>query len=208
MIFTVAQRVIDRRQAVFRNELILECNKKKLEGNYRKELYIPWIKEILEYTIPYEVATAKGEKYLTQTEISCLQNILNRTNWLQPETKECVETLYDLFEYQRRMEECMDMYEFVMLSVSSSLGDKGEYDLSDDIKIKIFKSALLRRRLGNHNRSLYGLLWNDEQRKKEQHPVRRGVDVKKELQKCICFCEMDNEWEHIKFYEKKIREGM
>ena len=106
------------------------------------------------------------------------------------------------------MEECFDVYELVMGTIASDLGNKGEYDLSDEIGLKILMGGLIYRRLGWIYSELYDLLWNDIQRGKNQHQVKRGADTKKELLKCIYFCEMSGDLHHLSFYKRVLEEGM
>ncbi len=205
----VSLDIPENRQAISRNELINEYNREiQNNGRLDKQVYIERLKEILGYTIPYEIAITSGEKYLTQNELSCLQNIMSRMDWTYPEKEQCVQALYDLLEHQREIEDCLNMYEFVMGTVASHLGNKGEYDISDEIKIKILHNTIWNRRLGVIDSAMYGLLWNDVQRKKEQHPVKRDVDVREELQKCRYLCEMCFDKRGMMFFEKKLKEGM
>ena len=205
----VSLDIPENRQAMERNELINEYNKEvHKKGSLDKQVYIERLKEILGYTIPYEVAIASGEKYLTQNELSCLQNIMNRMDWTDEELEQLVQVLYDLFENQRQIEECLNMYEFVMGLIASQLGNKGEYDRSDEIEIKILKTTLMHRRLGVINSALYGLLWNDVQRKKEQHLMLEDVVIKKELQKCKYLCEVWKDNIGLEFFEEKLKKGM
>ena len=199
----------ENRQAIRRNEIVNDVNRKFMnKEQVDRRVWIEQIKEALSYTIPYEVAIASGEKYLTQNELSCIQNIVTKLTWDAPEMKECIKTLYELFEQQRNIRECLAAYEFVMGTVASKLGDRGEYDISDEIVEKILKSTLMNRRSGVVAKEMYGLLWNDVQREKNQHPVKRGVDVKKELELCIRFCMMHKYTYKIPFYHRKIEEGM
>lgn len=205
----VSLEIPENRQAIARSELINEYNRElQNNGNLDKQVYIEKLKEILGYTIPYEIAIAPGEKYLTQNELSCLQNIMSRMDWSNKELESMVEVLYDWFENQRQIEDCLNMYEFVMGLIASHLGDKGEYDRSDEIEMKILKNTLIHRRLSVIDSALYGLLWNDVQRKKEQHLVLEDVVVKKELQKCKCLCEMWKDTIGMEFFEEKLKNGM
>ena len=122
--------------------------------------------------------------------------------------KQCLVALCELYEEYRRLEECFDMYEFVMGAVASELGNKAEYDLSDKISMKILKNSLLYRRMGVLYEEIYALLWNDVQREKNQHPVKRGVDIKKELQKCIMLCEMCGDTHQIPFLIDALENGV
>lgn len=154
----VSLEIPENKQAVRRVEIISEWNKQKREKeSIDKRFFVEQLKEALGYTIPYEIAVAEGEKYLTQNELSCLQNILNRLDWTYPEMRQCVEALYHLFEEQRAMKECFGMYEFVMGIVASKLGNKGEYDYADAIGLKILKNTLIYRKLGNIYEEMYSL---------------------------------------------------
>ena len=173
----------ENRQILKRSEIVNEFWK----GNLSKEDYVKQLKEVISYTIPYEMAIASGEKYLTNSEISCMQNIITKIDWSYPELKECIEALYDLFENQKQIENCLNMYEFVMGIVSSRFGNRKEYDISDEINSKILSYIITNRRLGAIHTVIYELLWNNVQRKKEQHLIVDGVVIKKQLLKCIYF---------------------
>ena len=94
------------------------------------------------------------------------------------------------------------------VAVSSQLGNKGEYDISDDINVKILNSTLIHRRFRVIHRIMYELIWTDVQRKKEQYPTVLDVDKKQELMKCINFCEMSGALYRISFYSKKLENGI
>ena len=166
------------------------------------------MKDILEETVPYEIAVAPGEKYLTINEIVCLANIMPHSSWNQPEMQECVEAMYRLYEEQWEAKECFNAYELVMGNVASKLGDRGDYDLSDEIGLKIVQYGLLYRRLGALAKELYALLWNDAQRQKNQHLPKRGADTKKELIKCICLCEISGNLYRVPFYKNVLEKGI
>ena len=205
----VSLDIPENRQAIERNEINNEYNRRMLNKEcLDKQVYIKRLKEILGYTIPYEVAIASGQKYLTQNELICLQNIMTELDWSDVELKQLVEVFYDWFENQRQIEHCLNMYEFMMGLIASHLGNKGEYDRSDEIEMKILKTTLMHRRLGVIDSVLYGLLWNDVQRKKEQHLVLEDVVIKKELKKCKCLCEMWKDNIGLAFFEKKLKNGM
>ena len=129
-------------------------------------------------------------------------------DWTYPELEQCVQVLYDLFEHQRRIEDCLNMCEFVMGTIASHLRNKGDYDFSDEIEIKILQNTIKNRRLWVIDRGIYGLLWNDVQRKKEQYPAKREVDEKKELQKCMYFSQMCRDTYRSSFFERKLKDGM
>lgn len=194
-------------QIIRRLEISNEWNKKRMMSKEDDRRYfVEELKKALEETIPYESAIALREKYLTNNEILCLRGILTYADWSMKEMVQCVNTFLNLYEKQREIEECFDMYGFVMGAVASNLGNKGEYDLSDEIGLKILKYELIYRRIGRLHREKYALLWNAEQRKKNQHPIKRGADTKKELLKCITLCEICNDEYQLSFLKKVVKE--
>lgn len=205
----ISLEIPENKQAVQRVEAINEWNRKRInKEKLNRNSFVERIKEILNYTISYEKAVAPGEKYLTQNELHCLQNIMNGVDWTYPEMEQCVITLYELFEKQRCLTECFDMYEFAMGAVASNLGNRGEYDRSDQISLNILKNGLYYRRVGRLYKEIYAMLWNAVQREKEQHPDVQGVVNKKELLICIYLCEMSGDMHQIPFLEKALREGI
>ena len=51
------------------------CNK-RIQRKLDDALYIQNIKDALECTLPYDIAVSEGEKYLSNEEMSCMNNIL------------------------------------------------------------------------------------------------------------------------------------
>ena len=43
---------------------------------------------------------------------------------------------------------------------------------------------------------------------KQQHPAKREVDEKKELQKCMYFSQMCRDTYRSSFFERKLKDGM
>lgn len=205
----ISSDILGNLQVLRRLKLANEWNRMRAKKEkIDREYFVEQLKAALEDTIPYEVAVMPGEKYLTQNEISCLHNIMNSIDWNYPEMEQCVTMLYDLYERQRCLEECFDMYGFVMGAVASNLGNIGEYDRSDEIGLKILKYELVYRRIGRIYKEMYSLLWNAVQREKNQHPRERGVDTKKELLKCIYLCEMCGDLHQLSFLHKKLEQGI
>ncbi len=196
----VSLDIPENRQVIRRSEIINEL----LRGSLSKKNYVKQLKETIAYTISYDVVIKLEENYLTNSEISCIQNIVTQIDWTYVELKECIKVLYDVYENQKQIQNCLNMYEFVMMAVSSRLGNRKEYDISDEINKKILLHTLTNRRLGIIHSAIYGLFWNAEQRKKEQHPEEEDVVTKQELIKCIYFCEMSGNLRKIPFYNKKL----
>lgn len=168
------------RQAIERNEILVQ----KGEGTISIEEYVNGIKRVLEYTVPYNYAVIDGEQYLTNEEIICIENITLELDWTFREMEECVCALERMFERTKYLCNCIKMYEFIMLAVSSHWGDNGEYVHSNEIKRKIIKLDLQNRRIAAIHNSLYGLLWNEEQ--EFVYPDLGSLQKKREqLKRCI-----------------------
>lgn len=168
------------RQAIERNEIVMQ----KGEGIISIEEYVSGMKRVLGYTVPYNYAVMGGEQYLTNEEIICIENITLELDWTFKEMDECVCALERMFERTKYLCNCIKMYEFIMLAVSSHWGDNGEYVHSNEIKRKIIKLDLQNRRIAAIHNSLYGLLWNEEQ--EYVYPDLGSLQKKREqLKRCI-----------------------
>ncbi|MBP3609124.1 MAG: helix-turn-helix domain-containing protein [Lachnospiraceae bacterium] len=167
-------------QILLRNEIInLFSN-----GEITREEYIKYMKQALEYTVPYKAVTASGKKYLTNEEIRCIHNLTLEIDWSFAEMQECITTLLEVCETPKYAANYLKMYQFCMSVVSSCIGNKGEYIQSNEIKSRVLKLLLRNRRCGGIHEVLYGMIWNNEQCEKEQ-TIKERVDHKRELQRCI-----------------------
>ena len=173
---------------------------------YSKKEYIERLKEILNYTIPYEAVVVSGNRYLTNIEISCIQNIMFEVDWSFEEMQECITILLDVYGCLRFPGNYANMYEFIMLAVSSKLGDKGEYEESNKIMNDVIKISIKNRRLKAMDSLIYSMLWN---RKQEKNCHRqKNVFDKNELNTCISLCNLSKRIINKKFYEDRISEGI
>ena len=57
------------------------------------------------------------------------------------------------------------MYGFVMASIASAEGNRGNYDISNSINRRIVKESLRVRNTAYLHSNMYGLLWNDRMQK-------------------------------------------
>lgn len=169
------------RQAIARNEIICQYN----EGKITKREFVVQMVEALELTVPYKAVIKQGEKYLTNEELSCIQNIMVRSDDSLGEFMECEQALLEMCLKMKYPINHIRAYEFVLSTVSSRLGNVKEYDTSDAMERKIITVALKARRIKAIHGALYRLLWNYEQRKKEEMSVQTEKNIADELRKCI-----------------------
>ncbi len=163
------------RQYVDYEEVFLKFKQKKIS----REKYIARAIEILEYTLPYEVALAEikevrpkhgsvraGAKYLTNREITILTNLGSNSEgksslvyWnALKEYCECLEKKCTLAPIYSR-------YGFAMSGVANQYGSDGKYEESNRISKRIIHEALRLHNVSYVERNVYNLLWNDRTEK-------------------------------------------
>lgn len=191
---------LSNRQAIERNKLLNQIS----EGVISKEEYVNRVKSVLEYTVSYSNVVMNGEQYLTNEEIACIENITLELDWSFREMGECVNVLEGIFGMTKYLCNCIKMYEFIMLAVSSHLGNNGEYDHSNKIKKKIIKLALQNRRITAIHKSLYGLAWNEEQEYAHRKDLRIHQKRRKQLEKCIHISGLCKDEYRKKEYMKRL----
>lgn len=183
-------------QSISRIEYIYNYNL----GRYSKEEHIIKLKEVLGYTIPYEKVLASKEKYLTNVEIGCIQNIVANGKWIYDEVHECVDVLISYYNNLSFPAYYTRMYEFVMLTVACKLGDKREHDYSNQIMKNILKMSLVSRRIKAIDSLIYEILWND----KQMEGGENGRELKnEELNRCIELCDLSFRTRNRDFYFQK-----
>ena len=196
--------IVQNRQVLARIRLCNMYRSGKIDGRE----FIKRIKEILEYTIPYKAAVANIPKYMTNEELACLQNILATKLFDEPEVRECYDTLLKMYEAkEKNINNHLGMYEFVMLPLSSYMGDCGMYDKADEKDKIIFVNALYNRRLMGVMGSLYDLLWNDMQRKEQKITMHRDIAYRDELKRCMVLSLLIKKKKSYRFYHDKLRDS-
>ena len=166
------------------------------------------IKEALSCTLPYEIAVKPGAKYLTNKEINCIHSMVNWTKGKDEEKERHIALLAEQYEACERdyIIFCfINMYELVMDSVASEVGDMGQYDRSDEISLKIITECLYQRRSFGVHGGIYNLMWNNEQREKEGIPVRRQCNPEEDLKHCLVFSIIGKEKHFEEFYRRKLQ---
>ncbi len=190
------------RQVLGRVEANIQYAMRKLS---RTE-YVIRMKEVLEETISYELATAPGKKYLTHEEISCLLNIMSKAENLSVEKEQCFQTLLELYETQEHVEQYVSFYGFVMNVVSSALGNRGEYEYSDEISRRLLEMEVRNHRISGIHKALYNLMWNEEERSRQGRPVHREHNREITLQRCILLSSLCKDEFYRKGYIKRLSE--
>lgn len=196
---------IANQQVIMNEEALSEWDK----GVITNDEYCERMKKALELTLPYEAFMRPGEKYLTHSEQTCVQNMMLGMDVDSEEYKICLqrlEEMYQAYPENELQEGVSSMYEFLMLFVGSKLGNRGEYDRADKYNQIIVPECLRLHRLASIPSGLYDRLWNHKQRKLQGIPVLRELDAKAELTRCIRLSELGRKGRKKRFYEKKLAE--
>lgn len=191
------------RQVMARYRLLQE----KYAGEVSGDMYRQRVTEVLEITLPLEAALSDVEKYMTNEELQCIQNMALYEDMENPQTVQCIGTLrgfYSYFEEREIVDAYMGMYEMVMRQVVSCLGDQGEYEESDAISRRVLRECLLCRRANLVESYLYCIYWNSMEQQKRNIPHHKVRNKKEELKRYLNWAIMIKDFHGIEFYERKI----
>ena len=196
----ISMEIPSNRQFLMRKEVI---NRYKC-GEIVREEYIRGIKNALECTISYNRVVLSGKKYLTNEEIACIQNITAETDSKYSGNREGISVLRSICAQPKYPENYLRMYEFIMASVASYLGNEGDYDESNKIEHRLIKLLLTNRKGGGLHEAIYEILWNSEQKyqKKNTVPGKKGNEY--ELKRCINLSAMFRNKVREQFYKEKL----
>lgn len=144
-----------------------------------KEQALRELKEAVEYTMPMECIQNSEELYLTSEETTCLINMAEVLgNHEINQYHKLVWEIAKQYEEQDTVNENISMYEFIMGHVASTLGNVGEYEVSNEISKRIIRENLLLHRLGNVADGVYNMAYNYRDQKTscyEQEVWKREV---------------------------------
>lgn len=200
----IPMEIPSNRQAIVRNEIICQYN----ENEISRAEFVSEMVDALEITVPYKAAIRKGEKYLTNEELSCIQNIMVKADNSFCEFQECEQTLLEMCYKMKYPLSYIRVYEFVLVFVSGRLGNIKEYEKSDEMERKIIDLSLKAKRIKAIHGALYGLLWNSMQRKDENKHILTQKDITDELVKCINMSTLCKNTVREKKYKDKLEQIM
>ena len=186
--------ISSNRQVLIRKEITNLFNCSKIS----KDEYIRRMKEALNCTVSYERVASSEELYLTNEEISCIQNITLELEQESEDMKKCISILIRICKKSRYAINYLRMYEYIMATVSSYYGDSKKYMESNMIKRTLIKLLLVNRRIRGLHEAIYGLLWNDEKQKK----VTRKYKAE-QLNRCVLISSLCNDYDRKTIYKNK-----
>ncbi len=174
-----------------------------IEGKISKEEFAIRMENALKCTLNIDNIFNVDELYLTEMEMACIRKKMRVIE--NTEKVRYVELLIHFFEqYERKKElsDCIVMFEFIMVCVTSELGNMGKYQEAVNLDKKVLRESLRYRRLWSVSNLLYEVLWN------EQNINNGRVNCKEimteRLHQCIVFSHFCQQQYKEKFLREKI----
>ena len=161
----------------------------------------------LELTLPYRAFLEEGQKYLTISEQTCIQNLMLAMDKKSPEFLLCLHRLEEIYlPYAKAeiFEAVSGKYEYIMGYAARTWTNMGQYDKSDEYGSSITHGCLRFHRLIYLHDSLYDRLRNYSQRKTEGIPTDQELDTKKELTRCLLLSRFLKHKYSEDFFKKKL----
>lgn len=176
------------RQYIERTQIYIKFGFGKISA---KEM-IQQLIRLLEYTISFENATKRGEKYLTNAEIQCLLNIALYTEYLGDNI--IFDMLLELCKQMERDEGILEhiaVWELIMTNVANTYGNRSKYNESDAVNTMVMKQCIHCYRMNSLDLNLYIHTWNCGQRQKNNIPVLQGYQEEVYLKRCMSLCQIN-----------------
>ncbi|MCM1118348.1 MAG: hypothetical protein NC543_03215 [bacterium] len=193
------------KQTLMRENVLSRWKNREMES----DAFCRAMREVLELTLPFEAFLKEGEKYLTYQEQSCIHSMLQGMDRDSAEFWTAIERFEDMYrpiidsELQGAY---AGIYNLIMNLVASELGNKGEFDRSDQYSDITTTGCLRFRRLGELSNSLYNRCWNHAERRRRSIPTSLSLDEKKELYKCLLLSRLDKQKNNETFFRKMLEQ--
>ncbi len=164
------------------------------------------LRSLLERNIPLENLEAAGEAYLTCGELECLHSMAIRAEGEERERYIMLsQNLCRHWKDDNMIKAHMSIYELLMRSAASYLGDIGEYRQSDEIADRIIRESLAMGRLNMTGSCLYCRFWNRQEGEKQKGSAVPASYARRELQKCIQLARFCKQTSQERFLVEKLK---
>lgn len=185
----------------------LEATLDWMESKITCKEYAEKEEEALQCTLNLKELIIKREIFLTEMEVSC---ICNKIHGMKGEDKRkqinFLLCLFDLFERENILSDCIVMYEYVIRYVASELGNAGEYQNAIRLDKKILKEDYVCRRVWLIGFLLYDILWNEIRQGIESGQPLEKEKMTKRLNQCRLFSHFCKQTFYEEFYDEKARQ--
>ncbi len=171
-------------------------NRKFRTGEIDKLRYLHNMEKIIEMTMPRN-PKCLPEDYVSVMEITILKNMA-----FGADVQDYQNSLISKCEkyYKKHMKNHASLYEFIMGTVASRLGDKKQYTESNHISKFIIEQALWQHRVHAIHRNMFNIAWN-KAKSRDEYYEKSIYDA---LNYCASLSSFCKDYKTEMFYNKKI----
>ncbi|MDE7477235.1 MAG: helix-turn-helix transcriptional regulator [Lachnospiraceae bacterium] len=178
-----------------------------MEGKITVKEFVIKVEAALQCTLNTERFCYTDETYLTEMEMTCIRQ---RIQGLDKEDKrKQIDFLLHFFqrvEKENKISDYIAMYEFVMVCVTSELGNMGEFQFASELDKKVLRELLNCRRLYEIHSLIYDILWNDKEQRLTVGKMIEKEKMTDGLRQCIILSHFCKRTFKEKFYYNKINQ--
>ena len=203
----ICLEIPENEQYVMEAEVSLDL----MEGEITEEEFVLRVENVLRCTLNTKRVLDTGrlyeldEVYLTEMEMACIrQGIRGLDNAGKRKQINFLLCFFEKLEKENRVADYISMYEFVMVCITSELGNMREYLFAKELDKKVLKELLKCRRFYEIHSLIYDILWNDKEQKltvKETIEKEKMTDC---LRQCIILSHFCKRLFEEKFYSDKM----
>ena len=194
-------RIPHNKQEFQRLNTLLEFKKRNIT---RKEMNEKAI-ETLEVTLPMkavEKGLKKNDSYVTRAEMTCLYDIAFYGEGEHSDIgKDYINNKCNAFLNSEVEPSQISVFELLLSNYASQLGDRGDYEESNEISGLVLKECLSNRRMRNLSNNYYNILWNSTNIDHDLSENKRYMIA--ELEKCITLSKVIKDGDWIAFFQNK-----
>ena len=178
-----------------------------MANNVKKEFELyESTKRALEYTVPIDSLIKKGKKYLTRNELLFVYDFAFKMDGeIRVVAYEIIkEYCLEKINKSSTTENICEL-EFFISMLASDMGDRGDYEHSNQLSEMILKECLINRRMIVLSDVLYNKIWNEQ----KQMPDNKQIDNKRmirALSRCALLCKISKRHAWQAFFQNKIKQ--
>lgn len=178
----VCLEIPENKQYVMEAEASLDL----MEGKITEEEFVLREERALRCTLDTKKLYELDEVFLTEMELACIRQKIQGLD--HAEKRKQIDFLlhfFEKFEGENRISDYIAMYEYVMVCVTSELGNMGEYQLATELDKKALREVMKCRRLYEIHSLIYDILWNEKEQELADRKQSEKEKMTDGLKQCI-----------------------
>lgn len=178
----ICLEIPENKQYVMEAEASLDL----MEGKITEEEFVLREERALRCTLDTKKLYEFDEVFLTEMELACIRQKIQGLD--HAEKRKQIDFLlhfFEKFEGENRISDYIAMYEYVMVCVTSELGNMGEYQLATELDKKALREVMKCRRLYEIHSLIYDILWNEKEQELADRKQSEKEKMTDGLKQCI-----------------------